>query len=794
MFEHLENLQKLDKINEELDDLLKKTEKTPHDLYEQEKKDLIVLRKKQFFSNLSLIAHSINKKKDINEFLENNKDYLQEYLLSDINKDSRGYIFFIVKIIGLIFVSLNLIGIYQLKGVNETIKDEVIFSIKRFINLTLKGTNDFNSSDSFQDFNGSDSFQEQNFSELYENKTFNQLPDCSLFFISSLFSNFLLKSLGYTFMTIFILIINSLIFNFGMNNFHFLKKIDLKSNYSLKYFLILTFYFVLFNISLGLVALVPHKLFSDGYVFYEKWLQLKKERNKNLKILNLEEEDNNDNNKNNILNIEEDSNNKNNILNEDNSLTLKAKKRDNLNVSNQTSFNIIDIKDDEIIEPKNKIINLGKNNGYFFSYFFSFLFSMICKIIFNKFLLFEEKSKDTFFFKLFLLYIIPVLSSLIFFFIFSSTFQKKSKQKKNKIISIMKFCGYLIYIENKSQEKKICCEGCRVGLRAIAYSVFGCKCCDCQICCKCCPLSQCCKVKEDLSEFNNRNETICICYKISGICSWFCNILFYGNGAIFFFGLSIILFEVLNMGFKPYLFELIESYNENNKKNLIFYIHLIYLSGIMFLYFVNMLIGYLTSKILSLQKSKSEGILLGYGLLLFLIIGTIISSIISFLIYYRKISEDYSCYLIAFSISCDEYYKLIIISSLNLLSDHIELLSYSSIISLFLLLYKIIVLIVEVFNPNIMNLIFFQFIFGIIFSVFGCCFIAVVLFTVVYLKLKNNNEDIEKIFDKKKQTDINKIKEMKERNENLIKQEEENLLLDIIKYNREYKNKEEDEN
>lgn len=45
-------------------------------------------------------------------------------------------------------------------------------------------------------------------------------------------------------MTIFILIVNSLILNFGLNNFHFLNKENLDSNYSLNEFLILTFYFI----------------------------------------------------------------------------------------------------------------------------------------------------------------------------------------------------------------------------------------------------------------------------------------------------------------------------------------------------------------------------------------------------------------------------------------------------------------------------------------------------------------------------------------------------------------------
>lgn len=151
--------------NKNLDELMKEGIKlTRNELYEKEQKDIIILRKKQFFNNLSKISHNLNKKKDIKEFIEDKKDYFQKFLFSDINKSSRCYIFFIIKIIGLIFISSNLVGIYQLMGINETIKDEVIFTVKRFINITMNNTNVTN------EINNTYYIQEQNFSELYEKK------------------------------------------------------------------------------------------------------------------------------------------------------------------------------------------------------------------------------------------------------------------------------------------------------------------------------------------------------------------------------------------------------------------------------------------------------------------------------------------------------------------------------------------------------------------------------------------------------------------------------------------------
>ena len=758
----MEEIKKLDKEYEEIDKSMKNYQKpSRNELYAKEQEDIIILRKKQFFTNLTKISHNLNKKKDIKEFIEDKKDYLQDFLLSDINKSSRCYIFFIVKIIGLIFISSNLVGIYQLIGLNETIKDEVIFTVKRFINLTMNDTHDINNTYYYQ---------EQNFSELYEKKTLDQLPDLSLFFLSSLFSNFLLKSLGYPFMSIFILIVNSLILNFGLNNFHFLNKENLSSNYTLNEFLILIFYFIFFNLSLGLVALVPHKLFSDGYFFYEKWLELNKNSANKNNIQLINPEDNENVNKNNIINIEDE-----------NQIIKEKKEKDKLNISNPISFNIIDIKDNEIYEPNNKqeVFTSGKYNGYYFSYLFSFLFSMICKIILSKFFLFEENDNKSFFFKLFLLYLVPILVSFIFYSYFISIFKKKTKKKSPKEISIMKFCGYLIYIEKKPQEKKICCEGCRVGMRKFSYAFFGCKCCECEVCCKCLPLSQCCKTKEDLSEFNNRNENICIFYKINGICSWFCGFLFNNYGIIFYFILNLYLFELLNIGFKPSLSEYIKNYEGENRNNFIVYIHIIYLSGILFFYFLTVVLGYLMTKCFTIKKiKKGEGMLLGYGIICYLIAGSIISFIISILVYYEIIQGDLSFYLITISLSSNEYFRLFIISSFSkLIDDHIELLSHSSIISMFLLLYRILVLIIDFFNVNKKHLILFQFILGLIIAFIGTC---IFMFIIICLKSMGfkSDEDVEKYI---KETRENDIKYFQDRKDQV--NEAKRKLLDKVELN-----------
>lgn len=325
----------------------------------------------------------------------------------------------------------------------------------------------------------------------------------------------------------------------------------------------------------------------------------------------------------------------------------------------------------------------------------------------------------------------------------------------------MKFCGYLIYIEKKLQDKKICCEGCRVGMRKFSYTLIGCKCCKCNVCCKCLPLSQCCKTKEDLSEFNNRNETICIFYKISGICSWFCGFLFDHGGAIFCLILFLILFELLNIGFKPSLSQYIKNYEGENRNNFIVYIHIVYLSGILLFYFLNIFLGYVFSKCCKFKKNKGEGIFLGYGLFLYLIPGSIISSIISILVYNEIIQGDLSFYLITISISSNEYFRLLIILSVSYVDDHIELLSHSSIISMFLLLYRILVLFIDFFNVNKKYLILFQFILGLIIIFIATCIFLFFLITMKIMGLKSL-EDADKYMQEMRENDIKKIQNLKD--------------------------------
>ena len=131
---------------EELDAFVEENKQLLNDLkdvqYKEENKKLLQSRKKELFEDLNKIIHNLNKKKDINEFLEDKKNYLSNNILSEVKERKRkNVVFFNIKIVGVFFLFLYLIGIYQLIGFNEAIQDEIIYSLKlHYLNKTKEYT------------------------------------------------------------------------------------------------------------------------------------------------------------------------------------------------------------------------------------------------------------------------------------------------------------------------------------------------------------------------------------------------------------------------------------------------------------------------------------------------------------------------------------------------------------------------------------------------------------------------------------------------------------------------------
>ena len=225
-------------------------------LYKEEIENLLKSRKKELSSDIYGIINNLKQKKDIQEFIEANIDYLdnQRIFFSGINSNmNKKVIFFVVKIIGFCFLTCYLIGIFQLIGIKESLEEEALESIKFY-------------------FTGSKSNYTVDFyHKIYSNCT-KKLPSLSLFFILSFLSGIVVKLINFPLITIIMLALNGIIFYF-LYNFEFLEEKKLKEeNYSFFNFFLLILYVLYFNLILGIVALLPVNIFSSGYFYYESYL------------------------------------------------------------------------------------------------------------------------------------------------------------------------------------------------------------------------------------------------------------------------------------------------------------------------------------------------------------------------------------------------------------------------------------------------------------------------------------------------------------------------------------------
>ncbi len=720
--------------------LLKKLKRPNKDqLYKEETERLLKSRKEEMISDLYKIINNLKEKKDINEFIESKIDYLKNTILfSDMKKEQKCEVFAKVKLFGFIFLAFYLMGIYPLIGLKNSLEVEFLNSIILFFKRNRTSTN----------------FYQRYYLEI-------SLPKLSFFFIFSFLSNFFVNKIYFPLLEIIMLILNGFIF-ISLKNFPFKKGDEVNENYNLKNFLILFLYVFYFNILLGIMGLIPIKIILTGYFYYEKWLNKIKYPLKN----------------------------NNNII------------EDELNNNEENNSNFLHSYDIDN-EPNNKIDDFGKYNGLYFSYIFSFLLA----IFFHSNSNFEIINDLQIFFKnIFILHFIFIMWSIISYCFFETVFKKKSEKIENNMY-ITKFCGYLIFRLKKKKKNNVCCEGCRIGMRKFYYCCCCkfCQCCDClecKTCCPCLPLFECCKEEADLTEIGERDKSICICYQLNGKCSWICEYL--SDKYIFFCTVLIIIMELFNFGFKSVFTE----YMKNIASDKIGYykwrelqlINLVYILSIFFFYCFQLLNGYIFIKFFPLEGANNygEGYLLGSGILLFIISESLISCILSSLIYY-KIIENFKYHFMVFSISANEFLKLLISNQIcKVTANDSKLLTSSSFISLILLIFHFIIYIINYSVKEHNNFILFQIYFsGFIFFI-SICSILFVIISLKKLGIKEYKdfENLEKKFEQERRDMIIDIeefnKEIDEETEKRMKEENKGKKQDE-KEEKEDKNVEEDE-
>ena len=308
------------------------------------------------------------------------------------------------------------------------------------------------------------------------------------------------------------------------------------------------------------------------------------------------------------------------------------------------------------------------------------------------------------------------------------------------ILSLIFLCdGDKIFNDNLPQGLEEC-EMCDFGNLPFCL-MDSCDCEDkCDCCCQCCDDVYCCSKfcriwylfwamficvlflpfcfccycdslfgDNEVNELHQDEEQLCYCYKVQRKGSWFCDLLFKNH--LFEIIMINILLELLIIGFEKQI-EINLQDNTINKNFIMIIIYSIF-------FFVLALLNLI--KCLNDKEKKIESDI--YRLTGLTIWNCFIVTIFSgFSLFGSDNLKDFTNkYLILIPYALTKFYYFILINSLvkDLDSDNLDLLSNSTIISLFLLIYKIIAWIFTDFlGLSIETLYIFQFIFGLLVSIF----------------------------------------------------------------------------
>ena len=218
-------------------------------LYERvEKEENLAYQKKvQLEESLDNINSRLKDEESIGNFIINNIDDDSDSSGTIKESVNTFYSFFIIKIVGTIFLTLYFVGILEIIGLMNTVKKEISDSF----NLILK-----------------DKQRETDFYQNYINENL-KMPSFDLFFISAIFSS-LFNSFIFPYTVFIIGLTNFVITFFGLGYFKFRTGESLNEKYNLGEIIYIIIMYLLMYLSLGIIALLPFDLLQKGYIIYDK--------------------------------------------------------------------------------------------------------------------------------------------------------------------------------------------------------------------------------------------------------------------------------------------------------------------------------------------------------------------------------------------------------------------------------------------------------------------------------------------------------------------------------------------
>ena len=649
----------------------------PTEILEKEDKDLIEEQKNNLTNKVKEIYEKLQTKDNLDEFLnEDEEDQLTEEEFKKAKSKGKCKLFIIIKFLGALLFITHLISIYELNSIINAIEEELMASAKSYLIQ--------------EDRDSSDDFY-QNY-----NKINNKLPDYSVFFLSSFISQYLIGLIGFYKVMIITSIINILTLYFGFSNFEFNLDRNKYENYSLSQFIYLYIIYLVLCFSQGIIALVPLDIIKEGFIYYDKFTE--KLEGKKEKIIPKIEEDNDDNNNNN-------------------------KKEENLIENNNNNNN----------EEENKA-KVHSLKYFFLFYLICITSSILIKILLDKKFIdeYNYSSRENVNFFYIICYASLIIITLLLYMLYSNYVlnQEKKNEDENTKISSMKLCGYVIYNENKKSENICCCEfceDCKICCQTLNMSLC-CYICSCFCCLKTIFCCQCKRCDENNSyeirknDDVNKTDNIIVFYRVTGRFNWFAKIM----TDIRIYPLTIMLYFILmtNIGFEDLIWENFEKHNKKDE----FLINLIILGTILVYYILNKSAGkwiinvydkfQIKGNLDSLQCIKGcsgEMLEIILGLIPYILTQTFISAVLSALIYFMDEEMDYR--ILSITIGSVEYIKITILEIVSFYIETnyktLEFFSSSTIFSIYLSVWNIIMFILSLIDIEAHNMIFFQFIIGV---------------------------------------------------------------------------------
>lgn len=713
--------------------------------------------------------HLINTLENIETNLKENEykelnDVFKLYLKKEIITKRRikdnikeGILYFMFYVLSPIFVIINLIGIFQSKiimtSLFEVLKNSALYYFKNnsnYINDTNIGDNDSNrTNNETYYFNYNETY---NFYNLYYKSSLDKSINFDLMMIMDFIGCIFLKSLGFRITSLIFLLLNSISF-FLIYNFKFDSFDHETSKYSLSKIFYLILCYILLFIGVGASSLLSQKILIDSFSKLTSYL----------------------NNSNPVGGgiIDNDSNSFKIELQEKNKIgKIEIKKDENL--------------DNQIRDDSNDSNEQENKFGTFFMICLTTIIGFFGRYYLN--VIFKNKEKIEYFLYSYGVYLISILFSLILYTIFECVFtknQKENSEKRTNQYTIYQICGYTIYIEKKILKKdiqkcecfKLCCNTlnncCLHSLCTTCIDKEGiccCLCCIFRLCCDCECLDErpceCCYC--DDVDFGQNDSFFCYCFQAKRKYYWLNNYLTNDFQRKILSKLyRYFLLQLITMGFEA-------KFNENNKNGLSFIdkennliMGLIFILSFILFFSITISLGRMVrifkeddsnqkEYVSKLSNEMVEGI---NGILIF---NSIYSLVFSFIYFSQKDIFDKNYYIYIPVLFSKFFYLIITFYSLCLSEEAkgFELISGSTLVSLYLLLWNI--LLSYLMKINFSALFILQIVFSMIIvfiiAVFtlvslACCgflffckmffllFIMIFCFGGLFIRVKENEDD-----------------------------------------------------